>query len=61
MQNSDPGSIPTRGAIRLINSWGTDRGENGYGWLPYEYVLRGLVVDWWTSIKQEWLDLEKFQ
>jgi C1A family cysteine protease len=59
--NSEPGSLPTHGAIRIRNSWGPGWGEEGYGWLPYDFVLKGLAVDWWTIIKQEWVDLEQFQ
>ena len=57
--NSNDGS-KTTGAIKIRNSWGTGWGNNGYGWLPYEYILSGLAVDWWSLIRSEWTDTGVF-
>ncbi|MBV5319940.1 MAG: cysteine protease [Chlorobium phaeobacteroides] len=50
----------TTGALRIRNSWGTGWGEEGYGWLPYEYVLNGLALDFWSIINMEWVDTRQF-
>lgn len=35
-------------------------GMGDYGYLPYDYVLNGLAMDWWALVKVEWVDVAKF-
>jgi C1A family cysteine protease len=58
IENAD--GEPTEGALLIRNSWGTRWGQGGYGWLPYDYITKGLTADWWSLLKAEWLATGRF-
>ncbi|WP_308909602.1 C1 family peptidase [Pseudokordiimonas caeni] len=60
VKNPVTGGPESIGAVMIRNSWGPGWGEAGYGWLPYDYILKGLAVDWWTLISADHVDTGKF-
>jgi C1A family cysteine protease len=50
-----------KGAVKIRNSWGTNWGAGGYGWLPYSYIEAGLAEDFWSLFKGEYIDTGKFE
>ncbi|MFH0988684.1 MAG: C1 family peptidase [bacterium] len=60
IKNTNPGGLETTGALLIRNSWSTAWGQSGYGWLPYDYVLKGLATDWWSLLKNEWVATGQF-
>jgi C1A family cysteine protease len=61
IKNTNPGGAVTTGALLIRNSRGTGWGDHGYGWFLYDYVLKGPTVDWWSLLKNEWIDTWAFK
>lgn len=55
-----PDGRDTPGGIVFRNSWGTEWGDAGFGYLPYAYFEESLAVDCWTIFNAAWVDEKLF-
>ena len=51
---------PGQDALLIQNSWGSGWGLSGFGWLPLDYIKRGLAQDFWALLKADWVNMEIF-
>ena len=58
--NSSTNGPTSTGAFEIQNSRGTGWGEQGFGWLPYDYFHKTLATDVWSVINMDWVDLQPF-
>lgn len=58
--------LKTVGAWQFVNSWSEHWGESGYGWLPFDYLVRPLngeilADEFYVLTKAEWLQVWDFE
>lgn len=43
-------------ALLIRNSWGSQWGDNGNGWVPAAFVCNQLARNFWTVVSPDWVD-----